>query len=184
VEVCPAKNKSEAAARRSTWTPKLSPLRARAGNYDFFLDLPESDRRERQADSVKGSQFLRAAVRVLRRLRRLRRDALRQAAHQLFGDRMQIANATGCSSIYGGNLPTTPWARRRRARPGLVQLAVRGQRRVRPSACAWPSTSRPSWPANCSRSSPQNRRRPGPRLDADQTTESELAAQRERVAEP
>ena len=61
-------------------------------------------------DSVKGSQVLAAAVRVLRRLRRLRRDAVPQAAsRQLFGDRMIVANATGCSSIYGGNLPTTPW---------------------------------------------------------------------------
>ena len=52
---------------------------------------------------------------------------------QLFGDRALIANATGCSSIYGGNLPTTPWtANQAGARPGLVELAVRGQRRVRP----------------------------------------------------
>ncbi len=52
---------------------------------------------------------------------------------QLFGDRLLIANATGCSSIYGGNLPTTPWThQRRRPRPGVVELAVRGQRGVRP----------------------------------------------------
>jgi pyruvate-ferredoxin/flavodoxin oxidoreductase len=52
---------------------------------------------------------------------------------QLFGDRMIIANATGCSSIYGGNLPTTPYATNNaRPRPDLVQLAVRRQRRVRP----------------------------------------------------
>jgi pyruvate-ferredoxin/flavodoxin oxidoreductase len=50
---------------------------------------------------------------------------------QLFGDRAIIANATGCSSIYGGNLPTTPYPEPRRPRPGLVQLALRGQRRVR-----------------------------------------------------
>ncbi len=51
---------------------------------------------------------------------------------QLFGDRLLVANATGCSSIYGGNLPTTPYTRqRRRPRPGVAQLAVRGQRRVR-----------------------------------------------------
>jgi pyruvate-ferredoxin/flavodoxin oxidoreductase len=51
---------------------------------------------------------------------------------QLFGDRLIIANATGCSSIYGGNLPTTPYAVNAAGRgPGLVQLAVRRQRRVR-----------------------------------------------------
>ena len=60
---------------------------------------------------------------------------------QLFGDRLVIANATGCSSIYGGNLPTTPvHDRRRRARPGVEQLAVRGQRRVRPRAAPRRST--------------------------------------------
>ena len=58
---------------------------------------------------------------------------------QLFGDRMLVANATGCSSIYGGNLPTTPWASDSRgARAGLVELAVRGQRRVRPGDAARP----------------------------------------------
>ena len=63
-----------------------------------------------------------------------------------------IANATGCSSIYGGNLPTTPYTNeRRRPRPGLVQLAVRGQRRVRPRHPPGPRQARPSTPANCSR---------------------------------
>ncbi len=56
---------------------------------------------------------------------------------QLFGDRLLVANATGCSSIYGGNLPTTPVvAERRRAGPGLGEHAVRGQRRVRPGHAA------------------------------------------------
>ena len=62
----------------------------------------------RQARHGAGFDAAGAAVRVLRRLRRLRRDALYPPATQLFGDRMMVANATGCSSIYGGNLPTTP----------------------------------------------------------------------------
>ena len=66
-----------------------------------------------------------------------------------------VANATGCSSIYGGNLPTTPWTQeRRRPRPGLVELAVRRQRRVRPRLPRSRSTSRRNSPANCCRSSP------------------------------
>jgi pyruvate-ferredoxin/flavodoxin oxidoreductase len=82
---------------------------------------------------AKHSQFLEPLFEYLRRLRRLRRDPVHQAAHQLFGDRMLIANATGCSSIYGGNLPTTPYTTEpRRTRAGVVELAVRGQRRVRP----------------------------------------------------
>ena len=70
---------------------------------------------------------------------------------QLFGDRMIVANATGCSSIYGGNLPTTPWTRERRgSRAGLVQLAVRGQRRVRPGAAPRARRRRTSGPRCCS----------------------------------
>ena len=60
---------------------------------------------------------------------------------QLFGDRLLIANATGCSSIYGGNLPTTPYTTNRDGRgPGVVELAVRGQRGVRLRLPAWRST--------------------------------------------
>ena len=56
---------------------------------------------------------------------------------QLFGDRLTVANATGCSSIYGANLPTTPWTVDADGRgPGVVELAVRGQRRVRPRPAA------------------------------------------------
>jgi hypothetical protein len=81
-----------------------------------------------------------AALRVLRRLRGLRRDAVHQAADAALRRPALIANATGCSSIYGGNLPTTPYtATTRRPRPGVGQLALRGQRRVRPGHAA-PST--------------------------------------------
>ena len=80
-----------------------------------------------------------------------------QLVSQLFGDRMIVANATGCSSIYGANLPTTPWTvERRRPRPGLEQLAVRGQRRVRPRDAA--RARRPDRPgrASCSSGSPRS----------------------------
>ena len=99
---------------------------------------PRSTARTRSTLDLKSSQFLRAALRVLGRLRRLRRDAVHQAADPaLRRPRRSIANATGCSSIYGGNLPTTPYTTNRDGRgPGLVELAVRGQRRVRPRHAA------------------------------------------------
>ena len=132
VQVCPAKDKSNPKHKAINMAAQAPLREAEAANYKFFLDLPEPDRTKLKLD-VKGSQFLRAALRVLRRLRRLRRDALRQAAHPALRRPPLIANATGCSSIYGGNLPTTPYSvNKRRPRPGLGQLAVRGQRRVRP----------------------------------------------------
>ena len=105
---------------------------------------------------------------------------------QLFGDRLMVANATGCSSIYGGNLPTTPWTtERRRARPGLVELAVRGQRRVRARLAAGRRPAHRAGPAAARRAARRGRRRAGRRRSssAPQLRESELRAQRERVAE-
>ena len=104
---------------------------------------------------------------------------------QLFGDRAVIANATGCSSIYGGNLPTTPYTRQRgRARAGLVQLAVRGQRRVRPGHAAGGRQAERVRPGAAAAAGGPARRRAGRRdcSSAEQTTEAGIAAQRERVA--
>ena len=84
--------------------------RASAANWDFFLSLPGDRDRGAAARSGEGTPAAAAAVRVLRRVRRLRRDALPQAADASCSATARvIANATGCSSIYGGNLPTTPW---------------------------------------------------------------------------
>ena len=119
--------------RRSTCARSRRSASRSATNYAFFLDLPEPTRDGGQARR-QGLAVPRAALRVLGRLRRLRRDAVPQAADAaLRRPRCSIANATGCSSIYGGNLPTTPYTDEpRRARPGLVELALRGQRGVRP----------------------------------------------------
>ena len=105
---------------------------------------------------------------------------------QLFGDRLLIANATGCSSIYGGNLPTTPYSReRRRPRSGLVQLALRGQRRVRPRhAPRARQAERNTREVCCASSAATHGRRAGARPSSTPTrsTEAGIAAQRERVA--
>ena len=134
VEVCPVEDQERASTKAINMAPQ-PPLRERErANWDFFLDAPETRPRARRTlDACTGLQLPRAAVRVLRRLRGLRRDAVSQAAHRSSSATARsIANATGCSSIYGGNLPTTPWTTNARGpRPGLGELALRGQRRVR-----------------------------------------------------
>ncbi len=80
-------------------------------NYEFFLALPEVDRRNVKADSVKGSQFFLPLFEYSGACSGCGETPYIKLASQLFGDRMLIANATGCTSIYGGNLPTTPWTK-------------------------------------------------------------------------
>jgi pyruvate-ferredoxin/flavodoxin oxidoreductase len=87
-----------------------APARARAANYEFFLDLPEVDRTAVKAD-VKGSQFLQPLFEYSGACEGCGETPYVKLLTQLFGDRTLIANATGCSSIYGGNLPTTPYAK-------------------------------------------------------------------------
>jgi pyruvate-ferredoxin/flavodoxin oxidoreductase len=95
----------------------LAPLRTpERENYAYFLDLPEFDRRELKIDSVKGSQFLLPLFEYSGACAGCGETPYVKLLSQLFGDRALIANATGCSSIYGGNLPTTPWARDRAGR--------------------------------------------------------------------
>ena len=108
VDVCPAKNK--ATGIRALEMAPQRPLRdAERANYDFFLRLPESDRAAAKHNSVKGSQFLQPLFEYSGACSGCGETPYLKLATQLFGDRMLVANATGCSSIFGGNLPTTPW---------------------------------------------------------------------------
>ncbi|MFH1727695.1 MAG: pyruvate:ferredoxin (flavodoxin) oxidoreductase [Pseudomonadota bacterium] len=92
--------------------PQL-PLRTQeAVNYDFFLNLPETDLNLFKPGTIKGSQFLRPLFEYSGACAGCGETSYVKLLTQLFGDRAIIANATGCSSIYGGNLPTTPYARR------------------------------------------------------------------------
>jgi pyruvate-ferredoxin/flavodoxin oxidoreductase len=79
-------------------------------NFDFFLSIPELERSEVKSDSVKGSQLLLPLFEFSGACAGCGETPYLKLMSQLFGDRTVIANATGCSSIYGGNLPTTPWA--------------------------------------------------------------------------
>ncbi len=116
VEVCPAKNKTETRLKAINMTPQ-PPLREQEhANWDFFLDLPELDRRDVETHSVKGSQFLQPLFEFSGACSGCGETPYLKLLSQLFGDRAVIANATGCSSIYGGNLPTTPWAKNKDGR--------------------------------------------------------------------
>lgn len=110
VEVCPAKNKSETRFKAINMRPQPPLREAERVNYEFFLGIPEVDRRTVKLDSVKGSQLLQPLFEYSGACSGCGETPYVKLATQLFGDRMLVANATGCSSIYGGNLPTTPWA--------------------------------------------------------------------------
>ena len=109
VDICPAKNKSETRLKAINMMTQ-PPLRDQERvNYEFFLNIPEIDRRGVKVDSVKGSQLLQPLFEYSGACSGCGETPYVKLATQLFGDRMIVANATGCSSIYGGNLPTTPW---------------------------------------------------------------------------
>ena len=110
VEVCPVKDKTEP-KRKALNMAEQMPIRLQEReNFAFFLDLPEFDRSQVKIDSVKGSQLLRPLFEFSGACAGCGETPYVKLLSQLFGDRALIANATGCSSIYGGNLPTTPWA--------------------------------------------------------------------------
>jgi pyruvate-ferredoxin/flavodoxin oxidoreductase len=109
IEVCPAKDKSRAGHKALDAAPQ-APLRDRERQaYAFFLTLPEPDRTTIKPDVVKDSQFLRPLFEYSGACAGCGETPYIKLLTQMFGDRALIANATGCSSIYGGNLPTTPY---------------------------------------------------------------------------
>jgi pyruvate-ferredoxin/flavodoxin oxidoreductase len=115
VAVCPAKDKSMPKRKAINLAPQ-APLRQReAENFRFFLDIPEIDRAKVRVD-VKGSQFFQPLMEFSGACAGCGETPYIKLLTQLMGDRLLIANATGCSSIYGGNLPTTPYCANREGR--------------------------------------------------------------------
>ena len=110
VNVCPAKSKSEVKHKAINMEPKLDHLDVEKENYDFFLSIPEMDRTKVGVDTVKGSQALKPLFEYSGACAGCGETPYIKLMSQMFGDRIIIANATGCSSIYGGNLPSTPYA--------------------------------------------------------------------------
>ena len=110
VEVCPARSKSESKVKAINLEPVEAHRHAERRNFDYFLRLPETDRALVRHDTVKGSQLLQPLFEFSGACSGCGETPYLKLLTQLFGDRMVVANATGCSSIYGGNLPTTPWS--------------------------------------------------------------------------
>ena len=112
VHNCPAKSKDDPnhKAINMEFQP---PIREReAANWDFFFSLPDTDPKLIKRDTLKGSQLVRSLFEFSGACAGCGETPFLNLLSQLFGDRLFVANATGCTSIYGGNLPTTPWAKR------------------------------------------------------------------------
>ena len=110
VETCPAKNKKEVRLKAINMAPQMPLREQERENWDFFLNnLPDFDRAALKLDTVKGSQLTRPLFEFSGACTGCGETPYVKLLSQLFGDRALIANATGCTSIYGGNLPTTPW---------------------------------------------------------------------------
>jgi len=109
VEICPAKSKEVVKHKAINMMPKNDHLEREQRNFEYFLEIPEMERSEVNAVSVKGSQLLKPLFEFSGACAGCGETPYLKLVTQLMGDRMIVANATGCSSIYGGNLPTTPW---------------------------------------------------------------------------
>ena len=181
VETCPAHSKEEVKHKSINLEPKDEHLEVERERYEFFLGIPEIERALTAPATVKGSQMLQPLFEYSGACEGCGETPYLKLLTQLFGDRMVVANATGCSSIYGGNLPTTPWAQDADGRGpawsnslfednaefGLGMRLALDQQEA--SARALVATVAPDLAPSL--------------LEADQASEAEIAAQRERVAE-
>jgi pyruvate-ferredoxin/flavodoxin oxidoreductase len=110
VENCPAHSAADDKTRAINMKPRLEHMDAELSSIGFFEKLPWADRTRVNFSNVRGVQFLQPLFEFSGACAGCGETPYLKLLSQLFGDRLQIANATGCSSIYGGNLPTTPWA--------------------------------------------------------------------------
>jgi pyruvate-ferredoxin/flavodoxin oxidoreductase len=185
VDVCPAKSKQVVKHKAIDMMPKDEHLDAERANLDFFLAIPPADRREVKVASIKGSQMLEPLFEFSGACAGCGETPYLKLLSQMFGDRILVANATGCSSIYGGNLPTTPWSRDANGRGpawsnslfednaefGLgMRLALDNQMTLARSLLARLAGAMGEELANAI-------------LDASQDDETQIADQRARVAE-
>jgi pyruvate-ferredoxin/flavodoxin oxidoreductase len=116
VETCPATSPREPDVKAINMTEKLPILERERINIDFFESLPVNDRARVDFANVRGVQFLEPLFQFPGACAGCGETPYLKLLSQLFGDRAQIANATGCSSIYGGNLPVTPWSKNHEGR--------------------------------------------------------------------
>ena len=112
VNICPAKNKTNPELKAINLQPQLPLREAEAKNWDFFLKIPNTDSKLLNLNLAKGIGMKQPLFEFSGACAGCGETPYVKLLSQLFGDRAVIANATGCSSIYGGNLPTTPYAKR------------------------------------------------------------------------
>src|SRR5271157_1320499 len=116
VEACPAVSPREVGVKAVNMAEKAPLLEAERNNIAFFEQLPVNDRARVDFANVRGVQFLEPLFEFSGACAGCGETPYLKLLSQLFGDRAQIANATGCSSIYGGNLPVTPWTKNQEGR--------------------------------------------------------------------
>lgn len=109
VNICPAKSKSQPTQKAINMAQQLPLREQERANWDFFLRLPNPDRRLLKVNQIRQQQLQEPLFEFSGACAGCGETPYLKLLTQLFGDRAVIANATGCSSIYGGNLPTTPW---------------------------------------------------------------------------
>ncbi|MGA3104072.1 MAG: pyruvate:ferredoxin (flavodoxin) oxidoreductase [Terriglobales bacterium] len=111
VDICPVKNKAETRLKAINMVPQPPLREPERENWDFFLKIPEFDRRKIKNGSIRQQQVQEPLFEFSGACSGCGETPYLKLVSQLFGDRTVVANATGCSSIYGGNLPTTPWSK-------------------------------------------------------------------------
>jgi pyruvate-ferredoxin/flavodoxin oxidoreductase len=116
VDACPARDKVTPGRKALNMAEQLPLRQPESKNWDFFLDLPEVDRTLFNPGTIKNSQLLQPLFEFSGACAGCGETPYIKLVTQLFGERTLVANATGCSSIYGGNLPTTPWSHNRDGR--------------------------------------------------------------------
>jgi pyruvate-ferredoxin/flavodoxin oxidoreductase len=109
VDVCPAKDKANPDLKALVMQAQAPLRESESANWGYFLSLPDVDRRRIKVSSLRQQQLQEPLFEFSGACAGCGETPYLKLASQLFGDRMVVANATGCSSIYGGNLPTTPW---------------------------------------------------------------------------
>ncbi len=110
VEACPAKDKTQVGRKAINMADQVNLREPEAANWAFFMNLPDPDKNAFQPTTIKNSQLLPALFEFSGACSGCGETPYVKLVSQLFGDHSVIANATGCTSIYGANLPTTPWA--------------------------------------------------------------------------
>ena len=184
IEVCPAKDKSQVGRKAINMAPQ-PPIRERERvKWDYFLSIPEVDRTQFSLKTVKNSQLLEPLFEFSGACAGCGETPYIKLLSQLFGDRIVIANATGCSSIYGGNLPTTPWTKNNEGRgPAWSNSLFEdnaefgfGMRLTLDKQLEYARELVPQFAAQIGETLVDEL------LNADQTSEAGLKAQRERVA--